>query len=108
MKRKPLRSTIALVLRTLALIIALSSIVNATQGKKEPSGMETQNIAITDTQLEQAFKGMLTVLEEGSFKTMLNSKFAKFKGVFNGKRIGYSLHNFILRGRTEQARGAAI
>lgn len=57
--------------------------------------MENKDIAIKQAQLEYAFKGMMDDLDEGKLKTMLNSKFAKFINDFNGKRIGYSLHNFI-------------
>lgn len=62
---------------------------------KELSVMENKDIAIKQAQLEYAFKGMMDDLDEGKLKTMLNSKFAKFINDFNGKRIGYSLHNFI-------------
>ena len=70
--------------------------------------MGTQGITITKDQLEQAFRGIMDDLEEGKLKPMLASKFAKFKDLFDGKRIGYSLHNFIkaeLDFETPRARG---
>jgi hypothetical protein len=70
--------------------------------------MESQDIAITEDQIEDTFKGMMDNLEEGELKSKLNSKFARFKNAFNGKKIAYSLHNFIkpeLDFKTTELRG---
>ena len=62
--------------------------------------MKNQNIAIAKGRLERVFEDIMASVEQrmpidSKSKPELNSRFAKFKGDIDGKRIGYSLHNFI-------------